>query len=375
MTAPFQLFDALPSHIEDALRESIRRFGVLVPVVRDQDGNTIDGHHRSRLADELGVDYRVDVIKVADDDEAREIARTLNADRRHLPPEQRKEVVAHLREQGHSTRAIAEAVKVSQSQVVKDVRELNTSGQLNEPERIVGKDGKDRPARKPAVVSALNDRQARQVQKALETVDPPTDVSTAADVRREARDQAKRERVAQIESVSPPPLDSLDTFPLLYVDPPWRYERASTPNRAIENHYPTMDLDEICALDVPAADDAVLFMWATSPKLAEALTVVEAWGFTYRTCMVWVKDRIGMGYYARQRHELLLVAARGKGQVPHEAHRPDSVHEAPRGEHSAKPDLFYDLLEGMYPHLPKVELFARRQRDGWASWGNQAVAA
>ncbi len=60
-----------------------------------------------------------------------------------------------------------------------------------------------------------------------------------------------------------------------------------------------------------AADDSVLFMWATSPKLREAMQVVEAWGFDYKTCMVWVKDKIGMGYYARQQHELLLIAKRG----------------------------------------------------------------
>ncbi len=95
---PFQLFPALDGAVESALRSSIERFGVLVPVVRDQHGNTIDGHHRARIADEVGVKYRVDVVSVSNDDEAREIARTLNADRRHLSAEQRREVVADLRE-------------------------------------------------------------------------------------------------------------------------------------------------------------------------------------------------------------------------------------------------------------------------------------
>jgi N6-adenosine-specific RNA methylase IME4 len=115
-----------------------------------------------------------------------------------------------------------------------------------------------------------------------------------------------------------------------------------------------------------------MFMWATSPLLPLALEVMEAWGFSYRTCMVWVKDKIGMGYYARQRHELLLIGRRGNLPVPEPANRPDSVHQAPRTEHSKKPHLFYDLIEAMYPHMPKVELFARRPREGWAAWGNQA---
>jgi len=162
-------------------------------------------------------------------------------------------------------------------------------------------------------------------------------------------------------------------FPVLYADPPWRYEHVKTENRAVENQYPTMTLDDICALTVPAADDAVLFLWATSPKLAEAMQVLTAWGFTYRTCMVWVKDKIGMGYYARQQHELLLIGAKGEPPVPAEADRPSSVLEAPRTQHSAKPPAFYDVIERMYPGVQKIELFARQTREGWAAWGNQAA--
>ena len=105
-------------------------------------------------------------------------------------------------------------------------------------------------------------------------------------------------------------------FRLLYADPPWRYEHVVTESRAIENQYPTMALDDICALRVPAADDAVLFLWATPPKMAEAVQVIDAWGFSYRTCASWDKEQIGMGYYFRQQHELLLVAARGALPVP-----------------------------------------------------------
>jgi N6-adenosine-specific RNA methylase IME4 len=137
-----------------------------------------------------------------------------------------------------------------------------------------------------------------------------------------------------------------------------------------------MELDEIKALDVPAADDSVLFLWATSPKLAEALEVMDAWGFTYRTCMVWVKDRIGMGYYARQKHELLLVGARGSLPAPEPENRPSLVFESPRGDHSKKPDLFYQLIETMYPEYDdlRMELFARQRREGWEPWGFEASA-
>jgi N6-adenosine-specific RNA methylase IME4 len=123
---------------------------------------------------------------------------------------------------------------------------------------------------------------------------------------------------------------------------------------------------------VPADDNAVLFCWATSPKLQDCFELLEAWGFTYRTCMVWVKDRIGMGYYARQQHELLLIATRGSLPVPDPADRPSSVFHGRREEHSVKPAIAHELIETMYPHYRRCELFARAPREGWAAWGNQA---
>ena len=132
---------------------------------------------------------------------------------------------------------------------------------------------------------------------------------------------------------------------------------------------PTLTLEEICALEVPAAADAVLFLWATAPKLPDALQVLAAWGFEYRTSAVWVKHRPGMGYYFRGRHELLLVGRRGEMPVPEASCRPDSVIEAPRRGHSQKPALVYELLEQMYPSAATLELFARAARAGWESWG------
>lgn len=166
-------------------------------------------------------------------------------------------------------------------------------------------------------------------------------------------------------------------FTIIYADPPWEYDYSKSDSRRIENNYPTMPIEAICALPVDsvAAADCVLFVWATSPKLAEAMRVIDAWGFTYRTSMVWVKDKIGMGYYARQRHELLLIATRGTLPVPDPAVRPDSVVEAPRLEHSAKPHRFYSLIEAMYPDMPRLELFARNTRPGWTAWGNEVEIA
>jgi N6-adenosine-specific RNA methylase IME4 len=163
-------------------------------------------------------------------------------------------------------------------------------------------------------------------------------------------------------------------FHLIYADPPWQYEHIETESRAIENQYPTMTLEAICGRVPPAADDAVLFLWATSPKLLEAMRVIEAWGFVYRTCAVWDKETIGMGYYFRQQHELLLVGARGALPVPDPRARVSSVIRERRGRHSEKPVRVYDLLETMYPSFTareRIELFSRGDRPGWTHDSNE----
>jgi len=181
-------------------------------------------------------------------------------------------------------------------------------------------------------------------------------------------------KLAEIAKGEVPLTGSMGRFPVILADPPWRYEHVKTESRAIENQYPSMDLDDIRRMPVAdiATTDSILFLWATSPKLTESLSVVDAWGFTYRTCAVWTKDMIGMGYYFRQQHELLLVCTRGNPPTPAPSDRVSSVVSASRGKHSAKPVEFYEIIERMYPTLPKVELFCRSPRSGWQAWGNQA---
>lgn len=145
MTSAFQLYKDLDSATEAALRASIFRFGVLVPVVKDQHGNILDGHQRARIADESGKDYPVTIVEVADEAEAHEIARTLNEDRRAMPKAQRLKVVKALREEGHSLGAIAGAVGVGKSTVFRD---LSTVPDGTVPDRITGLDGKSRPAKR-----------------------------------------------------------------------------------------------------------------------------------------------------------------------------------------------------------------------------------
>ena len=169
----------------------------------------------------------------------------------------------------------------------------------------------------------------------------------------------------------PQPLPT-GVFDVILADPPWEYylqKRGST-----LGHYEAQPTEDVCKLKVPSADNAVLFLWATNPKLEEALEVMKAWGFQYKTNLVWVKDKIGTGYYFRGQHELLFLGTKGNMGVPEEQNRPSSVLNAPRTEHSEKPLEVYKLIETMYPVGKRLELYARKKREGWESWGNELGA-
>ena len=110
------------------------------------------------------------------------------------------------------------------------------------------------------------------------------------------------EQWRNLEAITPPMVDG--KYDVLLADPPWRYKFTKTKSRAFENQYHTMALENIKRLQVPSEDNAVLFLWATAPKLLEALDVMAAWGFEYKTCAVWDKAKLGMGFWFRGQHEL-----------------------------------------------------------------------
>ncbi len=185
-------------------------------------------------------------------------------------------------------------------------------------------------------------------------------------------------------------------FQLLYADPPWRTvlwsgaQRTPT-QKAGEDHYATMSLDDLKAMPVAtiAAKNAVLAMWVIGSHLDQALALGKAWGFTYVTDLfIWLKQRqlhpdqrdmftddvaplpIGMGKYTRKQSETCLLFKRGKGLRVLDHSVPGVIVE-PKREHSRKPDRVYADLEKMFGYFPRIELFTRTTREGWAVWGNQ----
>lgn len=167
-------------------------------------------------------------------------------------------------------------------------------------------------------------------------------------------------------------LATLGRFGVVLADPPWAYSDLGH-SRRIDKQYPTMTLKDICALPVTFLfePDCVLFLWVTATLLfPNASAVMDAWGFTYKTGIVWDKEKIGMGHYTRTRHEHLLIATRGRPGTA-AVHNLPSVITSPRGAHSVKPIRAYEYIEAMFPEPRKVELFARATRPGWTAWGNE----
>lgn len=366
-----------------SLRDDIAANGQREPIWLWR-GQIIDGRNRAQACDDLGLAV---AVREYEGDEAELVAFvvSLNLHRRHLDESQRAMVAGRLANLNDGQRA-DQAAPIG-APVTQDAAAdlLNVGRRSVQRAREVIEHGS------PELVQAVESgRVSVSAAATLAEVPKPEQAEIVARGEREILEAAKAirtkkaeerraERIEKIIEISKgnAPLGQIaERYPVIYADPPWRYEHIETESRAIENQYPTMTLDEIKALDLDAIalDDCVLFMWATSPKLAEAFEVLRAWGFEYRTCAVWDKQKIGMGYYFRQQHELLLVAVRGQPMTPAPANRPSSVLSFPRGEHSAKPVEVYELIEAMYPELPKLEMFCRSPREGWGAWGNQAAA-
>lgn len=191
--------------------------------------------------------------------------------------------------------------------------------------------------------------------------------------RRAGKVEALGGRIAAANAAMGGMIEAGARFGVILADPEWLFETWSEAgkDRAPENHYPCSSLEAIKARPVPelAAVDCVLLLWATAPMLPQALEVMAAWGFTYKTHVVWAKPVAGTGHWLRSRHELLLIGTRGAPPCPAQGTQWPSVIEAPRGAHSEKPDFAHRFAETFFPGVPKLEMNARAPRDGWTLWG------
>jgi N6-adenosine-specific RNA methylase IME4 len=295
---------------------------------------------------------------------------SLNLHRRHLDESQRAMVAARLANLKDGQRTASIEAAASQGRVAK-LLNVSRSGVQRAREVI------DKGA--PELIQAVDRGDiAVSVAAGLATASEAIQRQAVAEPERahllvkQAARETRESQLAAKQLALP-----AKRFGVIYADPPWRFEpwsRETGMDRAADNHYPTMTLEEIADLDIAsiAADDCVLFLWATGAMDPRAHEVMRAWGFDYRSQFVWVKDRAGTGYWNRNQHELLLIGVRGDIPAPAPGTQFASVIAAAVGEHSEKPTCFHELIEAYFPTVPKIELNARKARKGWARWGFEA---
>lgn len=201
---------------------------------------------------------------------------------------------------------------------------------------------------------------------------------TTADVAKLAKKHAATKSTPSVifepdsESQSFTDLSEIETkFKTVYADPPWQYSNQAT-RASTDNHYSTMTVADICALPIASMVEpkALLFLWTTNGFLRESFSVMDAWGFEFKSSMVWVKPQMGIGNYVRNAHEFLLIGSRGGMRTAAAGRSQISWIQSPRGKHSAKPLAFHGVVEKL-SEGPRIELFARNAMPGWTAWGNQ----
>jgi N6-adenosine-specific RNA methylase IME4 len=378
------LFPLIEGEEFDALTEDIRANGLHEPIDLYQ-GKILDGRNRYRGALAAGIElekrnFRHYRTELYGDPVAYVLSKNLK--RRHLDESQRAMVAAKLAtmRQGArtdlATQPSANLPEVAQPTAAKSLsiseRALRHARRVHDhgtPELI-------RAVERGRLAVSVADRASHMsvdIQRRIAAEAEAGNVNAARQVVKQESRAERETALAQEQSALPD-----KRYGVILADPEWRFEvysRETGMDRAADNHYPTSATDAIAARPAGdiAASDCVLFLWATAPMLPDALKVMTAWGFEYKSQCVWNKDRIGTGYWFRNAHELLLVGTRGRIPAPAMGTQMPSVIEAPVGAHSAKPDVFLEMIEAYFPTLPKIELNRRGPaRPGWDAWGNEA---
>lgn len=354
------------------LEQNILKDGIRDPLVV-WDDILVDGHNRYEIAQKHHLSYECVHKNFADENEAIRWIILNQFGRRNLSAYDRSILALKLKP------VIAERAKENQGRrndltFSKNLEEVHTGKELakvagvsDETIRKVEKIERDAPAElKQAVKSG--EKSINQAYKEIKLEEKKAE-----------REAAITQQIDKPKSANHVDIDEVEEnhYRVVYADPPWSYndecKDGGVQSRGAVGVYPTMSINEICYLPVNyiTEDNAVLFLWVTSPLLEDAFKVIKAWGFKYKSSFVWDKVAHNMGHYNSVRHEFLLICTKGSC-TPDVVKLFDSVVSIERTEHSKKPKEFRDMIDTLYPVGERLEMFAREAPDGWDVWGNMA---
>jgi N6-adenosine-specific RNA methylase IME4 len=345
----YQLFTDLNLEEFAALEQDCVARGIQVPIELDEDGNILDGHNRLEIAQRHSLKYKTVTRRFKTEEEKKIHVLMLNLARRHMKSHQ----------WGGAFKEILKLKEVKTSRGPKG--KVDNSASVAEIAQGLGVP--ERTARQRVEQHDVYEELPKEEREAIDSGEK----SISSAVRKEKQER-KREEAAETAKMS-------GKVSVMLADPPWQYGATSVTGSSGQ-HYATMKTAEICKEPIKKSTtkDSVLFLWVTNPMLPDGLEVIQAWGFKYKTCMVWVKDEAtkGLGEYIRGQHELLMIATRGT-MIPKKTNRPRSVIEAAVGRHSAKPKGVYRMIEKMYPDQQYGEWFLRgKPAPGWKGYGAEA---
>lgn len=402
MTLPFHplanIFPLIEGPEFDELVWSLKVSGLREPIVV-HEGLVIDGRNRQRACEAAEVACVYQPLPADADPLAYVLDKNLR--RRHLNESQRAMVAANL-----ATMRQGERMDVEPSAKLQKVAQGDAAKRLSVSPRSVADAVKVKNEASPELRKAV-ERGAVPVSSAAKLITSPVEeqrrVAESIDPAKAARTEISRhnrdgrlEEIKEQSGSASPALVATRKYALIYADPPWQFDvwsRETGLEKCPDRHYPTMTVEEICALPVSnlVADTALLFLWITVPKLDRMHEIFRAWGrvlcddpeygiirqpWKYVSNYNWDKVNIGPGRWNRNQHEHLLIARIGDVPAPLPADRARSNFSEASTEHSAKPDHFAALIEKQFPNLPKIELFRRGPpRPGWDAWGNEAEPA
>lgn len=347
------------------LAEDIKRRGQIHPIVLFE-GRILDGRNRLEACRIAEIEPRF--VRFEDESGylepvAEGYVRSANAHRRHLTKSQlavfaaklvplfKRDALERQRQAGRDTAAKrrgdtvpARAPGASATQKAAEAANQLGAGDVGE-----------RLARRAAAVGKADKKLYKKIWSGDLTI-PQAE-----------RQIRMRDRVEQVKAYVPPE----GKYPVIVVDPAWKYEdKLEGVERELP--YPTMSIFEIKALQIPAADDCVLWLWVTNAHMRQAFEVLDAWGFEPKTILTWAKDKIGLGRWLRGQTEHCILATRGSPTVTLSAQ--STILSAPRLSNSEKPPEFFALVESLCPAGPKLEMFAREHRQGWVTSGSELPA-
>lgn len=357
-----------------ALVEDIRARGVIEPVWL-YEGKIIDGRNRYNAANEVGAEFETRTFG-GSPLEAIEQVWSLNCARRHMTASQAAIADAKRNRLTDAYSAVKDAAKARQVEAGKKYGRGSEKVVEQIPQPIASK---TRDIRAKAAGS-----NAKYIDLADKLIDERPDLVAEIEAGKKTLSQVKRD-LRREELAAKVPDAPTGKYRVLYADPPWKYNDTMEISKdglgesygPASAHYPPMSISELCDLPIEeiAEDNAVLFLWTTSPLLEDAFKIIKAWGFKYKTSFVWDKVKHNMGHYNSVRHEFLLVCTRGSC-LPDVKKLFDSVQSIERtNRHSQKPPEFREIIDTIYPNGSRIELFAREGFENWTAWGNESDAA